>query len=159
MMERETASDSPEEGLQEILKGCPERDATAIRLLQKAQEELGYVSKDAVLAISDFLGLSESEVYGIATFYAEFKTQKPARHNIKVCEGTSCYLSKGKELLEHISRHLDVRAGRTTADGMFYLETVACLGCCSRSPVMSVDGVIYGDVSASQADDILAGLK
>ncbi len=97
-------------------------------------------------------------MFGVATFYSEFKLSRPGKHQIKVCMGTSCYLGGGRELLEHVSRELGIRPGRTSKDGRFSLETVACLGCCSKSPVMAVDGVIYGGLSPSSADEILSRL-
>ena len=148
-----------ENKLQDILEGFSKKDGALIPLLQKVQCELGYVSPEAIAAISEALGLSESEVYGVATFYSEFKLAKPGKHQLKVCMGTSCYLKGGRQLLEHVSRQLDIRPGRTTKDGMFSLEVVACLGCCSKSPVMAADGVIYGGLSPTFADKILAHLE
>ncbi len=136
-----------------------EKEGALIPLLQKAQSSLGYISPEAVEEISEVLEISESEVYGVATFYAEFKLFRPGEHNIKVCMGTSCYLKGGRRLLDHLTRRLGIRSDSTTKDGKFSLETVACLGCCSKSPVMSVDGVIYGDLSLSQADSILSRLR
>jgi len=141
------------------MNSIAEKEGALIPLLQKAQSSLGYISPEAVEAISEALEISESEVYGVATFYAEFKLFRPGEHNIKVCLGTSCYLKGGRRLLDHLMRRLDVQPGSTTKDGKFSLETVACLGCCSKSPVMSVDGVIYGDLSPSQADSILSRLR
>ncbi len=144
---------------QEPLKSIAEKEGALIPLLQKAQSSLGYISPEAVEEIAGVLEISESEVYGVATFYAEFKLFRPGEHNIKVCMGTSCYLKGGRRLLDHLTRRLGIRAGSTTKDGKFSLETVACLGCCSKSPVMSVDGVIYGELSPSQADSILSHLR
>ena len=144
---------------QKPLNSTAEKEGALIPLLQKAQSSLGYISPEAVEEISEALEISESEVYGVATFYAEFKLFRPGEHNIKVCLGTSCYLKGGRRLLDHLMRKLDIRPGSTTKDGKFSLETVACLGCCSKSPVMSVDGVIYGDLSLSQADSILSRLR
>jgi len=136
-----------------------EKEGALIPLLQKAQVQLGYISPEAVEEIAGVLDVSESEVYGVATFYAEFKLFRPGEHNIKVCMGTSCYLKGGRRLLDHLTRKLGIRAGSTTKDSKFSLETVACLGCCSKSPVISVDGVIYGDLSPSQVDSILSRLR
>ncbi|MGA9099948.1 MAG: NAD(P)H-dependent oxidoreductase subunit E [Methanotrichaceae archaeon] len=144
---------------QKPVKSIAEKEGALIPLLQKAQSSLGYISPEAVEEISGALEISESEVYGVATFYAEFKLFRPGEHNIKVCMGTSCYLKGGRRLLDHLTRRLGIRAGSTTKDGKFSLETVACLGCCSKSPVMSVDGIIYGDLSLSQADSILSRLR
>jgi len=157
-MKKKAAKEATEDEMQEILTGFSSGKGATIPLLQKVQEKDGYISAEAVREAADFLELPESEVYGIATFYSEFKLIKPGRHHVKVCMGTSCYLGGGKELLDHLSRELGIQPGRTTEDGEFSLETVACLGCCSKSPVMSVDGRIFGGVSLSSADRILAHL-
>jgi len=157
-MEKKAAKEATEDRVQEILRGFSLGRGATIPLLQKIQSELGYISPAAIREVAEFLELSESEVYGIATFYSEFKLVKPGRHQVKICMGTSCYLGGGRELLEHMSRKLGIRSGMTSADGEFSLETVACLGCCSKSPVMAVDGVIFGGVSPSTADSILARL-
>jgi NADH:ubiquinone oxidoreductase subunit E len=141
-----------------LLEELPKKKGALIPLLQRVQSELGYISQDAVVAISEALEISESEVYGVATFYSEFRLFEPGEHQVKVCLGTSCYLKGGKELLELLSRSLGIPPGRTTPDGRFSLETVACLGCCSRSPVMAVDGVVYGNLTLPGAEAILADL-
>ncbi len=141
------------------MNSIAEKEGALIPLLQKAQSSLGYISPEAVEEISEALEISESEVYGVATFYAEFKLFRPGEHNIKVCMGTSCYLKGGRRLRDHLIRRLGIKAGSTTVDGKFSLETVACLGCCSKSPVISVDGTIYGDLTLSQVDLILSRLK
>ena len=147
-----------EEKIERRLKDIQENKGALIPLLQTVQSELGYISPEAVKAASNALGISESEVYGVATFYSEFRLRMPGKHDIKVCLGTSCYLKGGRRLLEHLTKRLCIRSGETTADGKFSLETVACLGCCSRSPVISIDGITYGNVTPSRADSILASL-
>lgn len=143
----------------EMLHALPEKDGLLIPILQKVQSHFGYISPEAVAEISFLLKIPESEIYGVATFYAEFRLDRPGDHSIKVCLGTSCYLKGGRRLLDHLKRELDPVAGRTTPDGRFSLETVACLGCCSRSPAMSVDNQIFGEVSPSRADAILSDLE
>ena len=157
-MKTKAAREATEERVQEILKGATLGKGATIPLLQKVQSEIGYIPPEAVREVAEILELPESEVYGIATFYSEFRLIKPGRHQIKICMGTSCYLGGGKELLEHVSHELGIRPGKTTEDEKFSLETVACLGCCSKSPVMAVDGKIFGGISPSAADSILARL-
>jgi NADH:ubiquinone oxidoreductase subunit E len=141
-----------------MLKQLPEKKGALIPLLQGVQSELGYISQEAVEAISEALEITQSEVYGVATFYSEFRLFRPGDHQIKICLGTSCYLKGGEELLMRLSRRLKITPGMTTPDGKFSLETVACLGCCSRSPVMAVDGVVYGNLTPLQAEAILNDL-
>ena len=147
-----------EERVRQLLECLPEKDGALIPLLQRVQSDQGFISPEAVKAVAEELDLSESIVYGVATFYAEFKLVRPGKHHLKVCLGTSCYLRGGQSLLDHFSRKLGIRPGKTTEDGKFSLETIACLGCCSRSPAIAVDNVIYGGVSSDQTDSILAGL-
>jgi NADH:ubiquinone oxidoreductase subunit E len=147
-----------EERVRALKKSLPEKDGVLIPLLQRVQSDLGFISPEAVRAVAEELGVSESIVYGVATFYAEFKLFRPGKHHLKVCLGTSCYLGGGQSLLDHLSRKLGIRPGKTTEDGLFSLETVACLGCCSRSPAMAIDNVIYGGVSMDQIDTILVSL-
>lgn len=142
----------------EIKKSLPEMEGALIPLLQRVQSDQGFISPEAVSAVAEELGISESFVYGVATFYSEFKLFRPGKHNLKVCLGTSCYLSGGQDLINHLSRKLGISPGKTTADRMFSLETVACLGCCSRSPAMAIDGVIHGGVTVDQIDSILISL-
>jgi NADH-quinone oxidoreductase subunit E len=147
-----------EERVREIQKKLPERDGALIPLLQKVQSDLGFISPEAIRAVAEELGVSESIVYGVATFYAEFKLLRPGKHHLKVCLGTSCYLSGGKRLINHLSIKLGIKPGKTTKDKKFSLETVACLGCCSRSPAMAIDDVIYGGVTIDEIDSILVSL-
>ena len=148
---------SIEDRVRELLECLPEKDGALIPLLQHLQSDQGFISPEAVAAVAEELGVSESFVYGVATFYAEFKLIRPGKHHFKVCLGTSCYLRGGQSLLDHLSRKLGIGPGKTTDDGRFSLETIACLGCCSRSPAMAYDGVIYGGVSSHQIDSLLAG--
>jgi NADH-quinone oxidoreductase subunit E len=147
-----------EDDVKSQFSDATEKDGALIPLLQKVQSDKGYISPDAVRAIAEMLGVSEATVYGVATFYAEFKFMRPGRHHLKVCLGTSCYLAGGQNLLDHLTRRLGICDGMTTGDGRFSIETVACLGCCSRSPVMAVDSIIYGEVSLDQADSIIDSL-
>jgi NADH:ubiquinone oxidoreductase subunit E len=147
-----------EERVSKLLECLPEKEGALIRLLQLVQSDQGFISPEAVEAVARVLGVSESIVYGVATFYAEFKLVRPGRHHFKVCLGTSCYLRGGRSLLDHLSRSLGIRPGKTTDNGRFSLETVACLGCCSRSPAMAVDGVIYGGVSSDLIESLMASM-
>lgn len=158
-MEFKTLEIAMEADIRAMLEELPKRDGALIPLLQKVQSELGYITQEATEIIGEALGLSESEVFGVATFYSEFRLFEAGDHQVKVCLGTSCYLKGGRELLEQLSRILGIPLGRTTPDGRFSLETVACLGCCSRSPVMAVDGIIYGNLSPSETQAIIADLK
>ncbi len=123
-----------------------------IPLLQKIQSKEGYLSPISIRCISRFLKKSENEVYGVATFYAQFRFAKPGRHTIKVCLGTACHVQGGQVICETIQRNLGILAGQTTHDGRFDLQRVACLGCCSLAPVIQIDDHIHSKVASTQLE-------
>jgi len=130
-----------------------------IPILQEVQRQVGYISPDAVKIISNYLKCSRSSVYGVATFYAMFKFTKPAKHNIKVCLGTTCHVKGGDRLLETFERLLSISCGQKTQDLKFSLERVACLGSCALAPVVVVDDKIFGKINVDQVRQILSKLE
>lgn len=126
-----------------------------IPALQAVQEKLGYISEDAVLLISRLLDLSPSEVFGVATFYAQFRFTPPGEHTVKVCLGTACHVRGGEEILDNVSREVGVKSGETSKDGRFSLERVACFGSCALAPVMVVDKDVYGRLTIQKAKEII----
>jgi len=127
-----------------------------IPVLQKVQEELGYLPEEAVSEIAYFLGVSESEVYGVASFYAQFRFIRQGDHTIKVCQGTACHVQGGPRILAAVERELSIQSGETTEDYKFSLERVACFGSCALAPVMVVDKTVYGRMTTAKARKILA---
>ena len=130
-----------------------------IRALQLVQEREGYVSDDAIRAVAKSLSMPEAEVEGVLTFYAQFKRVKPGKHLICVCDGTACHIKGSTLIQEWISAELGARVGQTTKDGLFSIDTVACLGCCSLAPVMNVDGKVYGKLDRKGLIKILNDFK
>ena len=128
-----------------------------IPVLQKVQEELGYLSEEAVSEIAYFLGVSESEVYGVASFYAQFRFTRQGEHTIKVCQGTACHVRGGRRILETVAQELGIQPGETTGDYKFSLERVACFGSCALAPVMLVDKTVHGRMTTAKARQVLAG--
>lgn len=126
-----------------------------IPLLQQVQERAGYVSAESVKEIAQALRVSENEVYGVASFYAQFRFNPPGRHSIKICLGTACHVRGGQKLLESLEREIHIKPGETTVDGLFDLQRVACLGCCALAPVMQIDDQIYGRVTNTRLKRIL----
>ena len=126
-----------------------------IPVLQKVQEELGYLPEEAVSEIAYFLGISESEVYGVASFYAQFRFVRRGEHTIKVCQGTACHVRGSRRILDEVERELGIQPGGTTEDYKFSLERVACFGSCALAPVMVVDKAVYGRMSVPKAKKIL----
>ena len=130
------------------------RDAL-IPLLQAVQTKFGYLPPDALRAIARHLNLPVAKVFGVATFYNQFRLQPVGKHTARVCRGTACHVRGSKGLLDAMSDHLGVQPGETTSDGAFTLETVACLGACSIAPVVMVDGDFHGAVKNNGITKIL----
>ena len=126
-----------------------------VPILQRAQDVLGYLSPDTVRRVARWLKLSESDVFGVATFYAQFRFSPPGRHRLRVCLGTACHVKGGVQMLETLERRLQVGAGETTPDGEYDLERVVCLGCCALAPVVTMDDAIYGQMSVLRLQGLL----
>jgi len=141
--------------LSAILGDCSGERGDLIPVLQKAQDLLEFIQPDAVRAISRRLKISENEIYGVATFYAQFRFHPPGKHHIKVCLGTACHVKGGEQVLATTRERLGIDTGETTADGAYDLERVACLGCCAMAPVVQVDDKIYSQVSVIKIQGIL----
>jgi NADH-quinone oxidoreductase E subunit len=130
------------------------RDAL-IPVLQEVQDALGYLSREAVSEISRHLRLPASKVYGVATFYNQFRFQPKGKYHITVCRGTACHVKGSAKVLEALVRNLKIEPGKTTRDRMFSLETVACMGACALSPVMCVNGEFHAKISPTKALKLL----
>ncbi|MBN2209481.1 MAG: NADH-quinone oxidoreductase subunit NuoE [Candidatus Coatesbacteria bacterium] len=128
-----------------------------IPALAAAQRARGYLSEEALAEIAATVGVSESEVYGVATFYAQFRFRPPAEHTLKVCLGTACHVRGGEMILEALRKRYKVNPGETTRDGKLALERVACLGCCALAPVVVFDGKIHGKMTPESVHDALEG--
>jgi NADH-quinone oxidoreductase subunit E len=134
------------------------RDAL-IPLLQDVQEAHGYLSRDAVVRIGRHLRLPASKVYGVATFYNQFRFQPLGRFHIQLCRGTACHVKGSHQTLNAIQRTLQVKPGQTTRDGLFSLEVVACLGACGLAPLMAVNGEFHAGVTSERVTRILRTLR
>jgi len=145
------------ERLLPILESYRGQRENLIPVLQKIQEELGYLPEEAVSEIAYFLRLSESEVYGVASFYAQFRFERQGEHTVKVCQGTACHVRGGRRILEAVEREISIPPGKTTTkDYKFSLERVACFGSCALAPVMVVDKTVYGRMTPDKARQILS---
>lgn len=143
------------EQLRDVLAPYKEERGAVIPILQKAQDELGYLPEEAIKEIARFLRTSESELYGIATFYAQFRFTRPGEHALKVCLGTACHVRGGARILDTVERELGVEPGETTSDYKFSLERVACFGCCALAPVIVVDKTVYSKMVPSKVTQVL----
>ena len=126
-----------------------------IPILQMVQEKAGYISKGAIEAISQFLKISENQIFGVASFYSQFRFTEPGRNSIKVCMGTACHVRGGKILVDVLERQLDISTGQTTEDKRFDLRRVACLGCCALAPVIQINDDIYSRMTVIRLKEVL----
>ena len=127
----------------------PSSRSSIIPMLQAAQAALGYLPRDAMQAIARHLVVPPAVVEGVASFYAQFRHEAPGRHRVTVCRGTACHVRGSGKLIDELGISLGMAAGRTTADGEFTLETVACFGACALAPVVVIDGTVNGRVTAA----------
>lgn len=130
-----------------------------IPLLQGTQNLYGYLPKAAFDKLAKETGLSLSDMYGVATFYAQFRLKPVGKHIIKVCHGTACHVQNANTITDSLQESLKVKDGETTPDGLFTLESVACLGCCSLAPVMMIGDNTYGKLTGSEAVRIVKGIR
>jgi len=144
----------PDELIDIIAEYKGERGAL-IPILQKVQEKFGYLPEKTIAEIGKACGMSESEVFGVASFYAQFYFTPRGKHIVKVCLGTACHVRGGEQILDEIKRDLDVESGGTTKDRKFSLERVACFGSCALAPVLVVDKDVYGRMTVSKAKETL----
>lgn len=126
-----------------------------IPLLQAVQDEFGYLSREAMIRISKFTRVPESNVFGVASFYAQFRLEPTGKNKIRVCRGTACHVRGGPQILEEIERQLGIKEGESTPDLEYSLETVACVGCCALSPVVTVNDEVYGRLTLKDVSKIL----
>lgn len=126
-----------------------------IKALQLVQYREGYVSDEAIVAVAEYFSVATVEVEGVLSFYAQFKRTKPGKFQIAVCDGTACHIKGSPAVLKWVSNELNIGDGETDAEGFFSLETVACLGCCSLAPVMSINGTVYGQLDRKKVLKIL----
>lgn len=145
--------------LVEILAPYKGKRGILIPILQKVQGELGYLPEEAVSEIAGFLGISKSEIFGVASFYAQFRFTRAGEHIARVCLGTSCYVRGGARIMETVQRKLGIKPGETTEDYKFSLERVACFGCCALSPIIVVDDMVYSRMTPEKAKQVISSYK
>jgi NADH-quinone oxidoreductase subunit E len=138
-----------------ILASYRGEKAELIPVLQQVQQRLGYLPETALSRIAAFTNVPESTVFGVATFYAQFKLVPTGRNVVKVCRGTACHVRRGERILREVERQLDIKPGETTPDLEYSLETVACLGACALAPNMVINNKVYGKMVESKVKKIL----
>jgi len=132
------------------------RDAL-IPILQEVQELEGYLSREAVVRVGKYLNLPASKIFGVATFYNQFRFSPQGRYHIQVCRGTACHVKGSLGVLEAIKRDLGIEAGQTSRDGKFSLEVVACIGACGLAPVINIDGTFHANLTTQKVEKVLKG--
>ncbi len=143
--------------LEETLAKYKGERGDLIPLLQEVQARFGYLPEEAMRGIAKFLRLSESTLYGVVTFYAQFKFTPGGKHTITVCRGTACHVRGGSRILEEAEKQLGIKPGETTSDLEYTLETIACFGSCALAPVMVVDETVYGKMTPEKVTKIMKG--
>ncbi|HPS29523.1 MAG TPA: NADH-quinone oxidoreductase subunit NuoE [bacterium] len=130
-----------------------------IPVLQKVQSEIGFISKEAVVEIGSVLNLPSSKIYGVATFYNQFRFEPKGKYHILVCRGTACHVKGSADTLEAVERELGIKAGKTSRDGLFSIEVVACLGACGLAPLLCVNDEFYANVSRDKVSEIIKSYR
>lgn len=145
--------------LSEIFQEFEGRSDDLIPVLQRVQSALGYLPEKALLEVAYMMGLPSATVFGVATFYTQFRLQPIGKHIIRVCPGTACHVRGSGRILRHIQAQLQVAPGETTKDRLFTLETVACFGSCALAPVVVIDDAVYGRMNTSKVQKILDQIR
>jgi NADH-quinone oxidoreductase subunit E len=143
------------ERLDTQIDAFPRDRGQLIPLLQMAQQTVGYLPDEALSRVADHLSITRSEVYGVASFYNQFRFTPPGRNPVKVCMGTACHVRGGEIILENFERKLAIREGQTTADREFSIERVACVGCCALAPVALVGEILHGHMAPSKVEGLV----
>ena len=142
--------------LQQVIEELKDQPGALMPVLQKAQGIFGCVPMDVQKIIAEGLGVTLSEVYGVATFYAQFTLEPAGKYIISVCMGTACYVKGSQKVLDKLSEELNVPVGKTSADGLFTLNATRCLGACGLAPVMTVNEEVYGRLTPEDIPGIIA---
>lgn len=142
--------------LQQVIAELKDQPGALMPVLQKAQGIFGCVPMDVQKIIAEGLGVTLSEVYGVATFYSQFHLEPRGKYTISVCLGTACYVKGSQKVLDRLSEELKVPVGKTTADGLFTLNATRCLGACGLAPVMTINDEVYGRLVPDDVPGILA---
>ena len=145
--------------IESVLDELAEVKGSLITILQKTQDIYGYLPKEAIEYISRRTGIAESEIMGVATFYTQFRLTPVGKYLIMLCQGTACHVNSSELILQTIKDELNIDDGETTEDGLFSLKCVACLGCCSLSPVMMINEDTYGSLTPEKTKKILKELR
>ena len=143
-----------EERLSAILSAYQGKKDELIPILQKVQGDYGYLPEPEMRQIARFIKLPESRVYGVATFYAQFRFTPMGRNRVMVCRGTACHVKGAQRILEEVEKHLGIREGETTPDLEYSLDTVACIGACSLSPCIMINREVQARLTPKKVEQL-----
>ncbi len=141
--------------LQEVIEQNKQLPGALLPVLHEAQEIYGYLPIEVQQMVADGLGVSLSEVYGVATFYSRFSLTPKGKHRISVCLGTACYVKGADKILAEVEKKLGIKSGECTADGLFSIDSCRCVGACGLAPVMMIDEDVYGKLTPAEVDKII----
>ncbi|MBU2494831.1 MAG: NADH-quinone oxidoreductase subunit NuoE [Bacteroidetes bacterium] len=143
-----------------IFEKYPKNDrSNLIAILQDIQDEFGYLPENAISEVSEFVGIPQCSVYGVATFYNQFRLIPLGKNVIRVCRGTACHVKNSANILTALEAELEIKAGETTRDKLFTIETVACIGACSIAPVININDEYYGRITVKEIPKIIKKYK
>ena len=145
--------------LREILKKYEKDKSNLIQILNQVQEKYGYISTEAQKEISEYLGISMAEVYGVITFYSRFTLKPKGKYNIAVCLGTACFVKGSEKVLDKVKEILKIDVGQTTENGLFSIEATRCVGACGLAPVFTVNDEVYGKATPEMVESIIKRIR
>jgi NADH:ubiquinone oxidoreductase subunit E len=140
--------------LEDVLASYRGKRGELVPILQEVQENLGYLPEKAMIDIARFIGVPESHVFSVASFYAQFRLLPLGRRRVAVCRGTACHIRGAPQILSTIEKAIDLKEGETSEDLEFTLETVACFGCCALAPVIRINTDVHGEMTPDKADGL-----
>ncbi len=143
----------------EILRKYKYKGSAIVQVLSNIQDSHGYLPYEELIYISNKLNLPLSKIYGIITFYADFKLNKPGKYNIKSCHGTACFVKNADMITNTLKFDFDIEPGKTTSDELFSMEHVSCIGACALAPVVEINGEVHGEMDSKQMRRIVKRLK
>lgn len=144
--------------ISDLLDDCDVQSSNLIAILQKIQGIYGYLPLSAMQYLAQRTGIKAAKIYGVATFYKQFRLTPIGKYVILLCKGTACHVNGAGKLEDALSEELGIKSGETTSDGLFTLNSAACLGCCSLAPVMMINDQVYGELTPKKARQIVREL-
>lgn len=160
--ENRLTHDNPQESRKKEIKNFKfdlinkrKQHGALIPLLQSAQDSYGYVPEKAIHYISELVNIPAADIYGVITFYAQFRLKPLGRFVVRICEGTACHVNGAKNIVKVLQNELGIGVGETSDDGLFTLQSVACLGCCSLAPVIMINDETYGNLDADKTKKVI----